>query len=611
MVEVIDLLSSPEPPRPAICGHNMRKTGASKALRYETTKLANNDWFNLSPDKLSTLPPFAKAPSTSAKPSLMGKNIGRPARNIGRGKRSNDFDFLSDDFDSTIGDISCLSPPKLPATKSSKVSTGPASNWNTTSKSGQSTSQVKDNDFYLLSEDAESVVNLDDPFASDPPSPKRRRLSSAKPAAARSTGFPSLGRSKTTTVLDSDPIVCTSSPDPFADTARRRKPKEKEIFDALDEDDRDDILGLEPPKSKINGKGIATGSGILESSNGKKLNAFLLEDLSEDDDLPDIVSLTSKPGSKSSKRPPQTALTKYYAEKAKEKALRDKAEKANEKAAAKEAEKDRKRLAKEEKSREKEKAADLAKVNTVRTDKKVSTPEMIVDLPSCLDSKLTEQVQTFLGKYEVEYSKWDSSQPIVKWRRKVVAEYNDEAGHWQPVAPRIKPEKHVICVMNAKDFVDLATGDESQDFNTHVLRLKAKFDGCEVIYLIEGLMVWMRKNRNLKNRQFTEAVRSHLSQEAPTTNQKTRKKKEQDYVDEDLIEDALLRLQAIHGALIHQTNAVIETAEWIFNFTQHISTIPYKYATPAPFFFSDTTANSIPEPRRHHLIPLSAWNPDK
>jgi crossover junction endonuclease EME1 len=99
-------------------------------------------------------------------------------------------------------------------------------------------------------------------------------------------------------------------------------------------------------------------------------------------------------------------------------------------------------------------------------------------------------------------------------------------------------------------------------------------------------MVWMRKNRNSKNRQFTEAVRSHLSQEVPTTSQRTRKKKEQDYyVDEDLIEDALLRLQAIHGALIHHTNAVIETAEWIFNFTQHISTIPYKYATLAPFFF--------------------------
>jgi crossover junction endonuclease EME1 len=584
MIEVIDLLSSPEAPRPGTSSHNVPKTGTSRALLYESTKLANNDWFNLSPDKPSTLPPPTKAPSTSAKPSLMANNIGGPARNIGQGKRSNDFDFLSDDFDSTIGDISCLSPPKLPATKSSKVSTGPASNWNTTSKSGQSTSQVKDNDFYLLSGDADSVVNLDDPFASDPPSPKRRRLSSAKPAAARSTGFPSVRRPKTTTVPDSDPIVCTSSPDPFADTRRRRKQKEKETFDTLDEDDRDDILGVEPPKSKINGKGIATGSGILESTHGNKLNAFLLEDLSEDDDLPDIVSLTSKPGSKSFKGPPQTALAKYCAEKAKEKASREKAEKANEKAAAKEAEKDRKRLAKEEKAREKEKAADLAKVNTVRTDKKVSTPEMIVNLPSCLDSKLTEQVQSFLRKYEVEYSEWESSLPIVKWRRKVVAEYNDEAGHWEPVAPRIKPEKHVICVMNAKDFVDLATGDESQDFNAHVLRLKAKFDGCEVIYLIEGLMVWMRKNRNLKNRQFTEAVRSHLSQEAPTTSQRMKKKKEQDYVDEDLIEDALLRLQAIHGALIHHTNAVIETAEWIFNFTQHISTIPYKYATLCSFY---------------------------
>jgi crossover junction endonuclease EME1 len=380
-------------------------------------------------------------------------------------------------------------------------------------------------------------------------------------------------------VLESDPIVCTSSPNSFADAAKRRRLKQKEGFNPLDEGDGDDIFSLGPPKGKTNGKSIEKGRGILASSYGNKLNAFWLEDLSEDDGLPDIASLPSKVCSWSSKRrPTETAFAEYNAEKAKEKAARDKAEKVNEKASAKEAETERKRIAKEEKAREKEKAAGLAKVNTLRTDKNVSTPEMIVDLPSCLDSELTGHVQTFLRKYEVEYSTWESSLPIIKWRRKVVAEYNDELGHWQPVAPKIKPERHVMCVINAKDFVNLATGDEGQDFNSHVLRLKARFEGCEVIYLIEGLLAWMRKNRNLKNRQFTEAVRSHLSQEAPTTSQKTKKKKGQDYVAEDLIEGALLRLQAIHGSLIHHTGAVIETAEWVFNFTQHISTIPYKYA---------------------------------
>jgi crossover junction endonuclease EME1 len=68
-----------------------------------------------------------------------------------------------------------------------------------------------------------------------------------------------------------------------------------------------------------------------------------------------------------------------------------------------------------------------------------------------------------------------------------------------------------------------------------------------------------------------------MSQDEPAATQRSRKKKEQEeYVDEDLVEDALLRLQVMHGTLIHHTAAMIETAEWIVVFTQHISTIPYR-----------------------------------
>ncbi|EER40954.1 conserved hypothetical protein [Histoplasma capsulatum H143] len=46
-------------------------------------------------------------------------------------------------------------------------------------------------------------------------------------------------------------------------------------------------------------------------------------------------------------------------------------------------------------------------------------------------------------------------------------------------------------------------------------------------------------------------------------------------VDDDTIEDALLQLQVQHGCLIQHTAAPSESAEWIKNFTEHISTIPY------------------------------------
>jgi crossover junction endonuclease EME1 len=369
----------------------------------------------------------------------------------------------------------------------------------------------------------------------------------------------------------------TSSPDPFEDAARRRKEKRKTTLYEDEEDDPFDFGMSQDEKAKNNAQ---SANSILESSHGNRGKEPAIDD-SSDIDLPDIGSLASMPKSKSGKSS-EMALAKYNDTKAKEKAAREKAEKSKEKKAEKEAEKEQKRFAREQKVRDKEKAAEMAKVNTLRTDKKVSAPEMIVDIPSCLNEKLAEQSRNFLTPLQIEHSDWESSLPVIKWRRKVIAEWNDDMGHWEPVSLRIKTEKHVMCILSAKEFVDLAMADEGQDLDAHVLRLKAKFESSEIVYMIEGLVAWMRKNRNVKNRQFTAVVRSHLIQEGqePTASQRSKKKKEQEYVDEDKIEDALLKLQVIHNTLIHHTATQIETAEWIVAFTQHISTVPYKYEFP-------------------------------
>ena len=72
------------------------------------------------------------------------------------------------------------------------------------------------------------------------------------------------------------------------------------------------------------------------------------------------------------------------------------------------------------------------------------------------------------------------------------------------------------------------------------------------------------------------------STEAPTPSQTTtssrgrKKKTPPEYISDDLIEDALLSLQIRHKVLIHHTASLVESAEWISIFTQHISTIPYR-----------------------------------
>ncbi|KAJ8122445.1 hypothetical protein ONZ43_g1364 [Nemania bipapillata] len=260
------------------------------------------------------------------------------------------------------------------------------------------------------------------------------------------------------------------------------------------------------------------------------------------------------------------------------------------KAQAKEAEKERKRIekvrAREERVLQKEKEKALAEVNKLRTDKKVSAPEMIVDIPTSINPALKVQIETLLDELSVQHETWGSTiEHVVKWRRKVTSQFDEEMGIWKPIPMRIQDENHVLVIMQAVEFVQLVLSEETHDLEAHILRMKSSFPGLKLIYLIEGLTSWMRKNRNLLNRQFASAVRNlgAGAEPASSSNQPRRRNNNQlqEYIDEDKIEDALLSLQVLHGTLVHHTNAPVETAQWVTVFTQHISTIPYRRARDA------------------------------
>jgi len=618
--EVIDLCSSPDPkirPKP--------KTSAPRypenALISEPPTHRNNDGHTLFSDNDLKAPvPATKSKLASTIKSKSNPNNALSPKAAETRKLRNDLFFMSDDFDSTIN----LSSPQVPksspflglnrkqmeeerlgrvnkrrneeswraSSTSHATKYGPNAPYipsskpeTTLPKPAKPTSSTlntrSSNSLPVRSDDFDSSIDLDHPF--DLPPAKRQRLSpSPKPSKApipKDLGckgsVSSIGPStkpgmkapggqqfKKANAIDLDPIIFTSSPDPVADAARRRKEKEKLSW-LYDSDE--DLMEEKPP--------------IYDSYGSNSKDASSNE--SSDIDLPPIISIPSKSKAKTGSKSLEAALRKYNAERAAEKKDRDKAQKAKSKAASKEtkeAKKERATLDKQEKNREKQKAAELAKVNNLRTDKKLTNLEMIVDLPSSLDPKLASQTQTFLEKHEIEYSIYESALPIVKWRRKVTSEYKDDDDIWEPVSRRIENEKHVMCVMTAKEFVQLATSDDGTDLDIHAVGLQNQFTHCKIIYLIEGYANWMSKNRNTKNRKFTDAVRSHSNQEEPTATQR-RKKKEAEYVDEDLLEEALLKLQVIHKTQIHHTSCMVQTAEIIVSFTQHIYTVPYKYVT--------------------------------
>jgi crossover junction endonuclease EME1 len=190
-------------------------------------------------------------------------------------------------------------------------------------------------------------------------------------------------------------------------------------------------------------------------------------------------------------------------------------------------------------------------------------------------------------------------------------------GLWEPVPERIEREHYAMVIVPAAQFVDLALGQGTSSLESHVRRMKRHFPGDTIIYLIEGLDLWLRKNRNIRNRQFVSAVRNGLEQQqqqqqqqqkqplddpnqhlpvssaqAPKPRQRKantpaskQQQQPQTYIDEEIIEETLLTLQVHHGSsttttntnlLIHHTALPVETARQIAVFTQHISTAPYR-----------------------------------
>ncbi|KAJ8063069.1 hypothetical protein OCU04_008311 [Sclerotinia nivalis] len=391
-------------------------------------------------------------------------------------------------------------------------------------------------------------------------------IESVQTSKARPSKY-SLNRSKS---MGADPLLFTSSPDVSA--VRSRYGKGKGLSSRYDDDED----AVEIPRKKAN-----------------KPDPVELED---SDEFPSIENL------KSWNPPPTDAeisdepTAHYYdddttlerkrrgkVDKSKEKALS-----ATEKKAAKDAEKEQKRIDKEyakaEKEREKEKARDLAKVNIDRTKPEISTPEMIVDLPSCIQDKsnmaLRARIDILLQELNVQQSQWENSDLVIKWRRKVISEYNEESDIWEPKPLKIKNEKHILCVLPAKKFVDMALGRGDMDLETHVSILKSDFESCNVVYLIEGLTAWQNKNRNIKDRQYKAAVRSRIPEdEAASASSSQRRKMPQadEYIEnaDSAIEDSLLNLEVLHKVKYWLTSNAQDSAKWVSQFTKHISTIPY------------------------------------
>ncbi|KAF9878738.1 alpha-mannosyltransferase [Colletotrichum karsti] len=471
-------------------------------------------------------------------------------------------------------------PPVRPAVEQQKPSTTTTT---TTKPAAASVSRIE----YDLTSDA------DDPFASSPRPPPPRPTSDPRTItlddddddASASPAIPGVSKPQS-------PRLTTTSIDKGKQKAA--SPKRRANWDPISSSAPERHLPSDPFSPPPRRTFTKSASYVIDLSDAESEPAGLEPNPDSDDEFPDLDNFdatrlkrrletkkTSRKTASTTTKATKSTTARATTKKSADDRARDKEEKAAEREREKERKKQEKEAAKEQKARDKERAAALAEVNKIRTDKKVSTPEMIAVLPSSLPAAVTLQIQTLLKDLDVQHEAWDSPvDNVVKWKRKVASRFNDELGHWEPIPMRVEADKYALVVVNASEFVSFAQAPEGSDLESHVLRMKRHFPTEQLIYLIEGLTPWMRKNRNVRNRQFASAVRNQSAEPAePAAAAQPRRRKNQqpqEYVDEDSIEDALLELQVMHGVLIHHTNAAVETAQWVAIFTQHISTVPYR-----------------------------------
>ncbi|RMZ76538.1 hypothetical protein DV738_g4929, partial [Chaetothyriales sp. CBS 135597] len=305
------------------------------------------------------------------------------------------------------------------------------------------------------------------------------------------------------------------------------------------------------------------------------------------------------------------------------------------------AEKAIKQREKEAKAKERELRAHKAEVNKAKVNKNETTADMIVEMSASLaDTAVGSLVQEAMRELNVEvrqlHDRVNLSTPssddqchcsryIVRWKRKVNSEYDEDLDEWVPLAqPRCQSEKHILLYMTAIEFVSMLTGcpacssrrelataaatpDEAtirSNIDTFMAQLRSEHGDCIPILLIQDLDLWLRKKTNTRNREFTAAVRAQAAAmtgnncdttarpPSPSQTAKRRKKRTQpnsvipesylDLITPDLVASITLHLQLTHQPLIiqHTKTPALSSVE-ITKFTQHLSTRPGRLAFQA------------------------------
>ncbi|CAE6433561.1 unnamed protein product [Rhizoctonia solani] len=188
-------------------------------------------------------------------------------------------------------------------------------------------------------------------------------------------------------------------------------------------------------------------------------------------------------------------------------------------------------------------------INKLVTDKKSTLKDFTVEISSTFeDHPFVGYLESKLAVHGCSTLFFDPPsrrEPLIRFRRQHIAQYDNKTKEWVPVTPYHSLEDLYVLLLSA-DTLALAVSSGTLTETLSVLRSTHRLTARSQIFLmIDGLNAYYKYNRSRKGKR-------------------------------NAIESALVALQASERCFIIQVEGAEDTAQWLFNVTGDLGIRPHK-----------------------------------
>jgi ERCC4 domain len=213
-------------------------------------------------------------------------------------------------------------------------------------------------------------------------------------------------------------------------------------------------------------------------------------------------------------------------------------------------------------------------LNRLKTRKETGT-ELIVYLPPTLPETVHGTLLSFLEPLGIDTREWQPGVDVLKFVRKVVAEWDEEGSYFKPVDEYRRDEEWILHYLPAESFVEKICFDHTGlAWQFHLDKVKRVLGGKKMVLVLEGLASVFQRAKNA-------TIRAHdaFARGAPS---RVNKDERLEGLDTEKVEEILIEMELLHEIRVVQTTSAADSAEWISILATDISSIPYRYITPFP-----------------------------